>query len=337
MKTSRKHSIAVGVCLLTAAATALPLSSAAGATAALPAAGGATTALPGLGDAVDTLARTLDTRAVDRPVLPTAAARNALTTLLSRSGAGTRATWDERFGTLRSLRGPRPLTAPTTGSAVSIARSWVRANAAAFGLTAAQVDGLAVVRDHTLPGTGTHVVDLVQTAAGVPAARGGRLNIAVTQDGRVLSYAGDPTPGAGLTGGWALGETGALLKVAGVLAPGIAYAPKADGKQAGYTTFGRGPFGGPSYVKKVTFGTRAGSVAAYKVYFLKSSEQAWEAVVDGTTGRILYRASVVAARAGPAGHGVRQLPRGGPGRHRAPAVVRPDGASPPRAGSTRPG
>ena len=106
MKTSRKHSIAVGVCLLTAAATALPLSSAAGATAALPAAGGATTVLPGLGDAVDTLARTLDTRAVDRPVLPTAAAKNALTALLSRSGAGTRATWDERFGTLRSVRGP---------------------------------------------------------------------------------------------------------------------------------------------------------------------------------------------------------------------------------------
>ncbi len=301
MTTSRKHSIAVGVCLLTAAATALPLSSAVGAPAVLPGAGAASTALPGPGDAVDALAETLDTRAVDRPVVPTASARDALTTLLSHSGAGARATWDERFGTLRSLRGPQPLTAPTTGAAASIARSWVRTNAAAFGLTTGQVDALAIVRDHALPGTDTHVVDFVQTTSGIPAARGGRLNVAVTKDGRVLSYAGDPTPGASLTGGWVLGEAGALLKTAGVLAPGVTYAPKADGTQAGYTTFARGPFGGPSYVKKVTFGTRAGSVAAYKVYFLKSPTQAWEVVVDGTTGRILYRASVVQHAEDPQG------------------------------------
>ena len=301
MKTSRKHSIAVGVCLLTAAATALPLSSAAGAPAAFPAADGAAAALPGLGDTVDALTQTLDTRAVDRPVVPTTAAKKALTTLLSRSGPGARATWDERFGTLRSLRGPAPLTAPASGAAVSIARGWVRGNAAAFGLSTGQVDSLAVLRDHTLPGTGTHTVTFVQTTGGVAAARGGRLNIAVTKDGRVLSYAGDPTPGASLTGGWVLGETGALLATAGVLAPGTAWSPKADGTQAGYTTFAKGPFGGPSYVKKVTFGTRAGSVAAYKVYFLKSTTQAWEVVVDGTTGRILYRASVVQHAEDPQG------------------------------------
>ena len=106
------------------------------------------------------------------------------------------------------------------------------------------MDTLAVVRDHTLPGTGTHVVSLVQTADGVPAARGGRLNVAVSSEGRVLSYAGDPTPGAGLTGRWVLGEAGALLTVAGVLAPGISYAPKADGKQAGTRPSPRGPSAG---------------------------------------------------------------------------------------------
>jgi len=301
VKSSRKHSIAVGVCLLTAAATALPLSSAAGATAALPSADPGSTLLTGLGDGVDALTKTLDTRAVDRPVVPTTAAKDAVTTLLARSGQGARATWDERFGTLRSLRGEQPLTAATSGTAVTIARGWLHANAAAFGLSTSQVDALAVVRDHALPGTGTHVVDLVQTVAGVPAARGGRLNVAVTQDGRVLSYAGDPTPGAGLTGGWVLGEAGAVLAVAGALAPGTAFTPQADGTQAGYTTFARGPFGGPSYAKKVTFGTRTGSIAAYKVYFIKSPTEAWEAVVDGTTGRILYRASVVQHAEDPQG------------------------------------
>ena len=45
-----------------------------------------------------------------------------------------------------------------------------------------------------------------------PAARGGRLNVAVTKSGEILSYAGDPTPGTGLTSAWVLGEAGAVLK-----------------------------------------------------------------------------------------------------------------------------
>jgi hypothetical protein len=254
-----------------------------------------------LGDAVAELARTLDTRAVSTPVRPGAAATEALRALLADSGAGVRASFDERFGTLRSLRGPRHLTGPAEGPAVDIARGWLREHAAAFGLATAEVDALAVVRDHTLPGTGTHVVGLVQTAGGVAAARGGRLNVAVASDGRILSYAGDPTPSGPLTGGWVLGEAGALLRVAGTLAPGVAFAPRADGTQAGHTTFAKGPFGGPSYVKKVTFGTRGGPVAAYRVYFIKSPTEAWEVVADGTTGQVLYRASVVQHESDPQG------------------------------------
>ena len=286
MTTSRKHSLAMGVCLLTAAATALPLASATAATPAAP-------VLPALADTVSELTKTLDTRAVTEAVVPTEAVRDAASQLIAASGKGARATWDERFGTLRTLRGGAHLTEPRSGAAVDIARQWVRENATAFGLTTAQVDGLALVRDHVLPGTGTHTINFVQTAGGVAAARGGRLGVAVTKDGRVLSYAGDPTPGSALTGGWVLGEAGALLKVAGALAPGVAFTPKADGTQAGYTTFAKGPFGGPSYAKRVTFGTRSGSVAAYKVYFIKSPQEAWEVIVDGTTGRTLYRASVV--------------------------------------------
>ncbi|MBW8732619.1 MAG: M36 family metallopeptidase, partial [Terrabacter sp.] len=234
-------------------------------------------------------------------VVPTTAARTVVSAVIAKAGSGTRATWDERFGTLRSVRTDGYLTAAMAGPAVDVARGWLHTNAAAFGLTTAQVDSLAVVRDHALPGTDTHVVDFVQTTDGVAAARGGRLNVAVARDGKVLSYAGDPTPGDNLTGGWLLGESTALLKVAGGLAPGVAYTPKASGTQAGYTTFASGPFGGPSYVKKVTFGTRTGPVAAYKVYFIKSPDEAWEVVVDGTTGRTLYRTSVVQHEGDPQG------------------------------------
>ena len=295
---SRKHPavrpIGIGVCLLTAAATALPLSTA---FAALP----GSPVLPALGDTVDALTATLDTRAVKEAVVPATATRTAAAALLARAGSGTRATWDERFGTLRSVRSDGYLSTASSGPAVDVARGWLRDNASAFGLSAGQVDSLAVVRDHALPTTGTHVVNFVQTADGVAAARGGRLNVAVAKDGRVLSYAGDPTPGASLTGGWLLGEAAALLKVAGGLAPGTSYAPEATGTQAGYTTYANGPFGGPSYVKKATFGTRNGPVAAYKVYFIKSPSEAWEVVVDGATGRTLYRTSVVQHEDDPQG------------------------------------
>ncbi|NNM47606.1 M36 family metallopeptidase [Knoellia koreensis] len=321
---SHLRTTTVGVCLLTAAATALPLSiaSAAQSTPSLSTV---------LGDTVDQLTKTLDTRGVTAAVVPTTATRDAAKGLLASAGAGARATWDERFGTLRSVRSDRGyLTAPQSGAAVDVARGWLREHAAAFGLTTAQVDKLAVVRDHELPGTGTHTVSFVQTYAGVAAVRGSRLNVAVTKDGRVLSYAGDPTPGAALTGGWVLGDAGALVKVAGSLAAGTTYVPKATGTQAGYTTYDKGPFGGPSYVKKAVFGTRDGAVAAYKVYFVKSTTEAWEVVVDATTGRTLYRTTVVNFDGDPQGTVYDNYPgaaRGGQPRQQSfgPTTASPKG------------
>ncbi|MFC7594538.1 M36 family metallopeptidase [Terrabacter sp. GCM10028922] len=289
MKTTRRHALTIGLCVITAAAGA-PLASAT-TSAALPPV--STTPTNTLTDTVSDLLATLDTRAVTKAVVPTSTTRTAVAKLLTAAGSGARATWDPRFGTLRALRATGYLSSARTGSAVDVARGWLASQPSAFGLTGSQVQSLAVARDHTLPGTGTHVVSFVQTFAGVPTARGGRLNVAVASDGRVLSYAGESAPGATLGGAWVLGEAGALLKVAGTLAPGTAYAPVADGTQAGFTTFTRGPFAGPGYVRKVAFPSRTGPVAAYKVFFLKSQTEAWEVIVDGTTGATLHRTSVV--------------------------------------------
>lgn len=284
MSITRKHALAMGLCVITAAVGA-PL-----AAAAPPPTG---QVIPSLTDAVSDLVATLDTRAVTKPLAPTAAAKDAVARLVAASGPGARATWDPRFGTLRTLRAEGHLTGPAAGSAVDVARAWLAASPAAYGLTSRQVSALAVARDHTLPGTGTHVVTFVQTVGGVPAARGGRATVSVTKDGRILSYAAELAPGETLKSAWALGEAGALLKVAGSLAAGTTFVPKATGTQAGFTTFAPGPFAGPSYVRKVVFPTRNGPVAAYKVFFLKSQTEAWEVIVDGTTGAVLHRASVV--------------------------------------------
>ena len=64
-----------------------------------------------------------------------------------------------------------------------------------LGLSAADVAALQLRRDHVLPGTGTHVVQFIQTFDGVAAARGGSLGLAVRQDGSVLSYTGETIRG----------------------------------------------------------------------------------------------------------------------------------------------
>ena len=223
---------------------------------------------------------------------------------------------------------------PRGGSAVDVARGWLREHAAAFGLTTAQVDSLALVRDHVLPGTGTARVNLVQTTSGVAASVAVASTSPSPRTARILSYAGDPTPGTTLTSTWVLGDAGALA-AAGGLAPARRLRTE-GGRHAGRLhTFAKGPFGGPSYVKKATFGTKDGPVAAYKVYFIKSPSEAWEVVVDGTTGKVLYRASVVQFEGDPEGTVYDNYP--GAAKGGSPACSRSaPSRSRPRAGSTRP-
>ena len=237
---------------------------------------------------------TADSRAVKQALSPTQAQVDAVRAILSAAPKGARATWDPRFGTPRSIVGTGGyLTAARAGSAVDVARAWVAANQAAFGMTAAQVAALKVDRDHALPGTGTHVVTFTQVFDGVEAVHGGRLNVAVTKDGKVLSYAGNPTRGAGLAGSFALTPGQALAKVAGALAGATSFSPTADGTKAGYTTFAKGPFAASSYVRKASFPTAGGARAAYRVLFVEELDEAWDTVVDAQSGAVLFKDSLV--------------------------------------------
>jgi extracellular elastinolytic metalloproteinase len=227
-------------------------------------------------------------------VAPTQAQRAAVAAILAAAPKGAKATWDDRFGTPRTLLGDGGyLTGPRSGSAVTVARAWVAANRAAFGMSAAQVDALAVTRDHALPGTGTHVVSLVQVFDGVQAVHGGRLNVAVASDGRVLSYGGDPTRGDAMAGSFGLSAGDALGAVASKLAPAKSLTVNATGKQAGYTTFAKGPFAAPSYVMQVAFPADGGARAAYRVLFIKALDDAYDVIVDAQSGKVLYQESLV--------------------------------------------
>ncbi len=237
----------------------------------------------------------LDVRRGAQSVRPTDGQLSAVRELVTAAGAGTRVSWDGRFGTPRTIRKDGDwLTGPRSGDPVSVARSFIDANRAAFGLTAADVASLAVVRDHELVGTGTHVVNFAQTYAGLPAVRGGRLGVTVTSDGRVLSYAGNSARSGGLLGTHKLSAVKVLEGVAGQLAPGVAFTAVPAGDRAGFQVFAKGPFAGESYVQKAVFPTRDGARPAYRVLFVKALDEAWDTVVDAATGETLYQASLVA-------------------------------------------
>ena len=236
----------------------------------------------------------LDSRARATVLAPTQAQVDAVRAIVAAAPAGARVTWDERFGTPRTITGTGGyLTGARVGSAVEVARGWLAENRAAFAMSGAQVQAMQVHRDHALPGTGTHVVSFTQVFDGVAAAHGGRLTVAVTKDGKVLSYAGNPSRGSALGGSFSLTAAQALDAVAAKLAPAVDFAPEATGEQAGYTTFARGAFAAGSYAKKVAFPTADGARAAYRVLFVEKLDEAYDTVVDAATGELLFRESLV--------------------------------------------
>ncbi len=233
-----------------------------------------------------------DSRVGNPLVKPSQAQRDAVADLVRNAGTAD-VTWDSRFGTPRTIypTAGEALSGPRSGSAVDVAKSFVSKNRAAFGLSAADVSSLQVTRDHRLTDLDVTIVNLVQSFDGVPAFRGGSMGLAVDGQGRVVSVTGAIAPAASLLGSWTLGPAAALTKVAaGLGAPAVS--PKADGDIAGFDTFTTG-LATPSYVQKVVFPTTEGARAAYRVLFVKELDQAWDVVVDASSGAELYRSSLV--------------------------------------------
>ncbi|TDO35150.1 fungalysin/thermolysin propeptide [Kribbella sp. VKM Ac-2527] len=229
-------------------------------------------------------------------VAPTAEQLTEVRQLLAAAGPGARVSWDGRYGTPRTIRPAvgGALSGPLPGSAVEVARAWLTEHRAMLGLDAVDIAAMVIRRDHQLPGTGTHVVNLTQVFGGLAAARGGSVGVMVASDGRVLGYTGSTSRGRGLLGSFVLSPEVAVGKVAATLAPVTTYTASLTGAtQAGYQVVARGPFAADSYVRKVAFGTAGGGRAAYQVLFVKAQHEAYDVVADAASGEILYRRSLV--------------------------------------------
>src|SRR5512139_732401 len=228
-----------------------------------------------------------DSRLGSPLVRPTKDRISAVRELVGRAGVGTRVTWDDRFGTPRTIypAAGQALSGPHDGSAVEAARAFVADNRAAFGLSAADVSGLRVTRNHELTGVDVTVVDLAQTFGGVTATRGGSVGLAVDSAGRVLAVTASVTPKTSVVGSYLLSPTLALTKAASSL--GVTISPTAAGDVAGFTKFKTG-LAGASYVEKTAFPTADGAQAAYRVLLVSKLDEAWDMVVDAGSGKVLY-------------------------------------------------
>jgi extracellular elastinolytic metalloproteinase len=228
-------------------------------------------------------------------VTPTAAQRAA-----ARALAGTRISWDSRFGTPRALARPGGyLSDPAAGTPATVARRWLTDRRGLFGLAATEVAALAVTRDHALPGTGTRVVTFTQVVDGVTAVHGGRLVVAVTRDGRVLSYGGNPSRVADrLAAAYTLTPEAAVERTVRAVAPGTRYAPGTARQEHGYSVYARGPFAASPRAQRTVFLTGSGARPAYRVLFTRAADDAQDVIVDAATGAVLYRRSLVTDAAG---------------------------------------
>ncbi|MDO9456497.1 M36 family metallopeptidase [Nocardioides sp.] len=249
--------------------------------------GGDTNAVPAAGDNAADLS--FDSRATLRSLTPTAAQRAGLARL-----PGAVATWNPT-GTPRSIGVDGGfLSAPRSGDPLAIARGWLATHRATFGLGAADVADLAVVRNHTLPGIDTRVVSFAQTFGGVAAGIGGILTVVVDRQGRVVSYAGDPVRSSALLGSFELTPAQALTRVVDSLVPGQDFVARTTGTvKGGYEVFEGSVLGPDQLVRKVAFPTAQGGRAAYAVLSILSLDQAWATIVDAATGEPLLRKSLV--------------------------------------------
>ncbi len=254
---------------------------------------------------------TEDSRTGSPLVRPDAKRLAAVDDLLSRAGGGSRVTWDGRFGTPRTIypAAGQALSAPHAGSAVDAARAFVDANRDAFGLGSADVAAMKVTRDHRLTGIDVTAVNLAQTFGGLTAARGGSMGLAVDGQGRVLSVTASVTPVTSVTGSYLLTPARALAKAGSAL--GLAVAPTAVGRVAGFTKFRTG-LAAESYVKKAVFPTADGARAAFRVLLVEKLDEAWDLVVDARSGAVLYKKSLVQREAeGTVYENYPGAPRGG--------------------------
>jgi extracellular elastinolytic metalloproteinase len=182
------------------------------------------------------------------------------------------------------------LTGPSRRAPADIALDFIRANAKVFGVDRNAVDSLQLTKDYVSI-DGTHHLFFAQTAPdGVPVfANGIRANVA--SNGQLINFTGSPVASLGGAAGKPdITATAALMAAKQAVAQAIIPWRTIPGGDP--TTRATTNAGGDS-ASLVYFQGVDGTRLAWKTETYGTDASAYQTVVDASTGKILYRHSLV--------------------------------------------
>jgi extracellular elastinolytic metalloproteinase len=236
-----------------------------------------------------------DVRNVLNRVVPTKTQLKAANQVIDQAGHGVKIQWNSLFGTPTSIvKENGYLTGTSTEKPVDIAKNWLKSNATLFGLTSSEIDTMTVIRDYAMPGTGLRPITFQQTFNGIESVYGGRVIIAVNKAGRILSVTGNISRSKQLAGEYSLSPQEALKSVVASELPEINFIPKLLRSNKGWDEFSGGELlPTVQRVKKAAFITESDVRPAYRVLFIEELNKGYEVVIDGMTGKQLYKRSLV--------------------------------------------
>jgi extracellular elastinolytic metalloproteinase len=175
------------------------------------------------------------------------------------------------------------LSRPAAGDRADVALDWVRANRSRLGLTADAVDELEPALRTTSRATGFTHLRFRQADRGIPAFDGG-VRVSLDRSGRILSAAGAPAPQID-------SAVPRLDAVEAVRALGVTGPVRVTAGPAGVrrtTEFEDG-----DVARLVLFGSGRGARLAWHLTYGVSDAVHHDAVVDATTGAVLFRQNLV--------------------------------------------
>ncbi|MBH0230296.1 M36 family metallopeptidase [Halobacillus yeomjeoni] len=245
----------------------------------------------------------IDVRDVTSGVLPTKDQLKAADQLIEQVGAGVRVKWNSLFGTPSVIMKDQGyLTESSNKNAQTVAREWLKEHASIFGLSPADIDNMNVIRDYAMKGTGLHPVTFQQTFEGVESVYGGRVIVAVNEEGRILSVTGNASPAKQMADDFELTASDALNKAISLENASLSYTPESLGTENGWDVFdGADMLPTKQRVKKAAFITEEGVRPAYRVLYIEELNEGYEIVIDAVNGKQLYKRSLVQHLADPEG------------------------------------
>ena len=203
-----------------------------------------------------------------------------------------RVTWN-RFGTADTVTGDDGwLATGLSGTPEDVAREFLRANAALFGLSAGAVNELEVINASPLIGSDARVVVLRQRFGGLPAVAGGLVSVGVV-DGKVAHASSSLARGSGLAGDDRLLAQDAWQKAAASVGRAVPDARvRSLGRQGAFGTLGVRSLGAEQQVRLAALPMPGGGARrVYEANVVDNGREplAFTVYVDAETGSILRR------------------------------------------------